>query len=101
MADHVDVPYGWRIAFPEYTSLKKRYRQEGARNGTVFGVLVIGEHEQSEALLAPWFMNSDWLTRADALQDCIRVLEREYDKLFDESRRERAERIKAMAANDV
>lgn len=97
MADHVDVPYGWRIAFPEYTLLKKRYRQEGTRNGIVFGVLVIGEHGESEALLAPWFMNSDWLTRADALQDCVRVLGCEYDKLFDESEKKK-NRIRA--AND-
>lgn len=93
MADHVDVPRGWRIAYPEYENKKERQRE--VRSGHVFGVLVYTDEGEAEALIAPWFMNSNWLTRADGLLDSISVLQVEYERLFDP--KDEAKHLKRMA----
>ena len=78
MVEDVFPPMGWNLAAREWGN--KRERRRDAKEGHVFGVLVLNpETGEAEVLLHPSFGRYDWLTKADALSDVTGLLEREYD----------------------
>jgi hypothetical protein len=82
MVEDVFPPMGWNLAAREWGN--KRDRRRDAKEGNVFGVLILNpETGEAEVLLHPSFNRADWLTKADALSDVMGLLQRDYEKVLD------------------